>query len=190
MKEDYLKVILLALIAVIGMQGYYIYDLNQKKQVSSDLRVPLIMPKIDSFDKFFKESDNSFIEMERLQQEMEHNLRNFENFFQSMPSFDKFSSRWYRTPRFDMKEQDDKYVITLELPGASNNSIDVKTENGQLLVSAKIVQEKDENTTTYHRHERRMSSYKRNILLPDNADEKSLQTDYKDGLLIITIDKQ
>ena len=98
-------------------------------------------------------------------------------------------SKLYRTPSYDMKEQDGKYFITIEVPGLDKKAIKVKTENGHLLVSAYVSKQKDNNTTTYYQRERRTSSYKHAISLPSDVNEKSLSSVYKDGLLTITFEK-
>lgn len=193
MKENYLKIILLALIAVIAIQGYYIYDMNRQadsKQVSTKVHESWLAPKIKPFNGFLDEKTDPFLEMERLRREMEQSFMNFENFFQTTPSFEQFASRLHRIPRFDMKEQNDKYIITMELPGSSNQEIETVVKNGRLLVSAKVSEAKDDNTTTYHRHERYTSSFKRQIILPSDVDKASLDTQYKNGLLTITFSKK
>lgn len=193
MKDNYLKYVVLALVAVVAMQAYYLYDINrsaEKKPIFAEVDSLFMMPDVKSFDGFFDEKGDPFLEMERLRRQMENNFRNMDNFFQTTPSFKQFSSRLYRTPRFDMKEQNGKYVITMEVPGSNNREIDTKVENGHLFISANISEEKEDNSTTYYRHERRTSHYKRVIPLPNDTDEKSLQSDYKDGLLSITFDKK
>ena len=193
MKENYLKIVLLALIAVVAIQGYYLYDMNRTvsdKKASGGIEELSVLPNMLPSVRFFDIEEDPFVEMERLRREMENSFMNLENLFQTTPSLNQFSSRLYRIPRFDMKAQDGKYIITMEVPGLDKSAIDIKTENGQLIVSAKVSEEKDNNTTTYYRHERRTSSYKRVIQLPADANEKSWQTDYKDGLLTITFDKR
>lgn len=195
MKDNYFKIILLALIAVVAIQGYYLYDIKRNEakieSVSPLAATPAALPDIKPFSGLFNsKKGDPFAEMERLQREMEENFRNFDHFFQNDPSFDQFFSKQHRTPRFDMKEQKGKYIITAEIPGAENSSIDVKTENGHLIINANIAEDKEDSSTTYYRHERRTSSYQRDILLPADANEETLQTEHKNGLLIITIDKK
>lgn len=193
MKDNYLKYVVLALVVVVGIQGYYLYDINRtakEKQVFPNVGSLFMLPDVKPFDSFFDEKGDPFLEMERLRREMENNFRNIENFFQTTPSLKQFSSRLYRTPLFDMKEQDGKYIITMEIPGSNNREINTEIENGHLLISANISEEKEDNSTIYYRHERRRSHYQRIIPLPNDADEKSLQSDYKDGLLTITFDKK
>lgn len=191
MKENYLKILLLALVVVVAIQGYYLYDLNrpakQKPVVTLNGALPLV-PTVPLFSGLFDEKEDPFVEMERLRHEMENKFSDLENFFQTTPTFGQFSSRLYRTPRFDMKEVNGKYIITMEVPGVKPANINTKIENGRLLVSATVSESKDDNTTRYYRHERRTSSYRSDIALPAHIDERSLQSAYDNGLLTITIE--
>jgi HSP20 family protein len=196
MKEDYLKVILVLLIAVIAIQGYYLYDVYRSTNVKHEVpvyvsqRTPLFFDAMGSVDGFFDENENPFIEMERLRRKMESSFRDIEDYFQAIPSFNKFTLESYRVPRFDMKEQKGKYIITMEIPGSLSNAIKTKVENSSLSVSAKISEEKDDNSTNYYRHERHARSYRHEVKLPSDVDADSLQKEYKNGLLIITLDKK
>ena len=192
MRGNYLEIVLLALVAVVAVQGYYLYDVNRTvkdKHIYPQVAETLLIPEVPSLSGFFDASGDPFVEMESLRHKMERNFMDFENFFQTTPSFNQFSSRLYRMPRFDMKEQDGKYIVTMEIPGIDKSAIDIKTENGRLVVSAQMSQEKDNNTTTYYRHERRTSSYKRVIQLPSDVNEKSFNSEYKNGLLTIVFEK-
>ena len=181
MKENYLNVVLLLLVVVVAIQGYFLYDLTRginDKQVSVKVGESFVLPDGDPF-----------VEMERMRSEMENRFMDFEDFFQTVPSLNQYYSKLNRTPSSDMKEQDGKYIITIEVPGLDKNEINIKTENGQLIVSANVSKVKDNNTTTYYQRERRMSSYRHITLLPTDANEKSLHSEYKNGLLTITFEK-
>ena len=192
MKENYLKFILLLLVVVVAIQGYLLYDVIHNRgggQISMKVAESSILPEGVSFIGFFDKRGDPFIEIERMRREMENRFMNFEDFFQTVPSLNTFYSKLYRTPSYDMKEQDGKYIITMEVPGLDKNKINIKTENGQLVVSANVSEEKDNNTTTYYQRERRTSSYRHAILLPIDVNEQSLHSEYKDGLLTITFEK-
>ena len=192
MKENYLNVVLLLLVVVVAIQGYFLYDMNRtinEEKVSVKNWKSLVSPDVAPFTGFVDSREDPFVEMERMRREMEKRFMNFEDFFKTVPSLNKFYSKFYRTPSYDMKEQDGKYIITIELPGLDKHAINIKTENGQLVVSANVSEEKDNNTTTYYQRERRTSSYKHVTLLPTDANEKSLHSEYKDGLLTITFEK-
>jgi HSP20 family protein len=193
MKENYLKVILLLLIAVIAVQGYYIYDMHRSKNevlIHPLKKTPLVFDAMESTDNFFDENENPFIEVERLRRKMENSFMDVEDYFGAIPSFNKFTSEAYRVPRFDMKEQEGKYIITMEIPGSLSNAIKAKIKDGKLLVNAKVEEEKDDNTTSYYRRERHASIYKNEVTLPTDADAGSLKEEYKNGLLVVTINKK
>lgn len=188
MKENYLIIILFLLVVVVVIQGYFLYNMNNafnKNQPFANERESNIVPFVD----FFNRDEDPFTEMERMHREIEKRFMNIEDFFQTVPSLNELYSKFYRTPSFDMKEQDGKYIITIEVPGLEEAAIKIKTENGQLIVSASVSKEKDNNTTTYYQRERRTSNYRHVTLLPTDANEKSLHSDYKNGLLTITFDK-
>ncbi|WP_373001584.1 Hsp20/alpha crystallin family protein [Sulfurimonas sp.] len=193
MKDNYLKIVLLVLLALLAVQGYFLYDMSRTlndKQASSERADLFVLSNKDLLFDSIDKKESMFLEMEKFRHEMESNFLNFENFFNSIPSLNEFSQKLYRMPNFDMKEQDNQYIITMELPGLEKENIHLKTEGGKLFISAKSLKEDDNNTTTYYRHERRLSSYKRIIRLPSDADEKSMRSEYKNGLLSITFDKK
>lgn len=192
MKENYFEILLLVLVVVVGLQSYSLYNINNSlkdKQVTLN-GYSLLIPKIRSFDGFFDNHVDPFMEMERLRQEMEGSFVNLENLFQTTPSLRQFTSKMYRIPRLDVKEKDSKYIVIMEIPGVDQATIDIKTQNGELVVSANVSEQQDDNNTAYYRHERRTSSYKRIIKLPSDVDKVSLKSDYKDGLLTVTFDKK
>ena len=193
MKEHYLKIVLAVLIVVAAIQGYYLYEMNKtmkEREVSVKADELSTFPRVVPFVGFFDKREDPFIEMERMRREMQSRFMDFENFFKAVPSLNQFYSKLYRTPSFDMKEEDGKYIITLEVPGLDKDAINIKTQRGQLIISANVTKEKDSNTTRYYQRERRTSSYRHVILLPTDAIEKSLHSEYKNGLLIITFDKK
>lgn len=182
MKENYLKILLLALIAIVAVQGYFLYDINR---VLNEKQIPVKVT-----ESFVFPDSEPFIEIEKLRHEMQKSFTNYEDFFKTVPSLSKFYHKLHRTPNFDMKEKNGKYIITLEVPGIDKSAIKIEIQNSRLSVRANVVEEKDDNTTTYFKRERRSSSYKHVILLPSDADEESLKSEYKNGLLTITLDKK
>ncbi len=193
MKENYLKVIMSLLVVVIMVQAYYLYDENRSEGevfAYSLKKAPFILNHEEWVNSFFNENKNPFVEMERLRHKMEENFMDMASYFQAIPEFNEFFSESYRMPRFDMKEQNGKYVLIMEIPGSLIDAIDVKIENGKLAVSAKASKEKDDDFTNYYYHERQAVNYRREVTLPLDADVGSLKKEYKDGLLILTISKK
>ena len=49
--------------------------------------------------------------------------------------------------------------------------------------------DKEEKTEKFHRRESFQGKFSRSFLLPDNADEKSIRAESKDGVLIVHVPK-
>jgi HSP20 family protein len=67
--------------------------------------------------------------------------------------------------------------------------IDVKVEDGVLTISAAPKQEKDEKFKGIHRSERFYGRMERQVTLPSTADFEKVETEYKDGILSVTLPK-
>ena len=93
-------------------------------------------------------------------------------------------------PSVDMKEEKDKYIINVEMPGMEKSAINVSVEGQQLLISGEKKTESEEKEEgKYHRRERSYGYFKRAIQLPSNADENAINAEYKQGVLSIVIHK-
>ena len=74
--------------------------------------------------------------------------------------------------------------VRAELPGVSQDDIDLTIEDGMLTLSGeKRSERKDENGYS----ERSYGRFERRIALPSNIDEDKCQADFKNGVLTITI---
>lgn len=92
-------------------------------------------------------------------------------------------------PLTDIIEEDDKYVLHLDLPGISKKDVKISYSNGQLTISGERKQEKEKKGATYHRVERTYGKYYRSFNLPDKIKEDKIEAEFKDGALTITIPK-
>lgn len=92
-------------------------------------------------------------------------------------------------PGIDISETDDKFLISVELPGVNKKDIEVSLDNGQLTISGERKFENEEEGKTYHRVETKYGSFSRSFHLPDNVDEESINAQYENGLLNITVNK-
>ncbi|MBQ0720507.1 MAG: Hsp20/alpha crystallin family protein [Gammaproteobacteria bacterium] len=87
-------------------------------------------------------------------------------------------------PRVDIKELDNCYQITAELPGVKKDDIHVTLEDGVLSISAETSSEdKEEENGKVIRQERRYGKYLRSFTLGNNIHEKDISADFTDGIL-------
>ena len=97
------------------------------------------------------------------------------------------TSSW--TPSVDIREEDDKYVFTADIPGVDPRKIEVTAENGMLTIKGERESEKKEEKKNYKRIERSWGSFYRRFSLPDNVDTDRIDANSRDGVLELSIPK-
>lgn len=94
------------------------------------------------------------------------------------------------TPRMDVVERDDEFVIRTDLPGIRKEDINVTLEDGVLTIRGESKEETDEKENgQVIRQERRNGKYTRSLRLATPIDEKNVKAAYKDGVLELTLPK-
>lgn len=93
--------------------------------------------------------------------------------------------------RMDVKEGDDAYTVSAEMPGVRKEDIQVTIEGGMVMVRAEVKQQdtqtKDEKVL---RSERYFGSVSRGISLPENVDQSQAKAKYDNGVLTLTLPKK
>jgi HSP20 family protein len=92
-------------------------------------------------------------------------------------------------PPVDITEDDKEYLIKAELPEVKKSDVKVRVEDGVLYLSGERHFEKEEKGKRYHRVERSYGSFTRSFSLPDDADPKQVQAEFKDGVLNVRVAK-
>ncbi len=114
--------------------------------------------------------------------------RMFDNFFRGgageealqMPSWD---------PAVDVAENDDAYVVKVELPGVNRNDVKIVVQDRQLTIRGEKKQEKDAKEANYHRIERSYGAFQRTFTLPSGVKADKIEAAYTDGILAVTLPK-
>lgn len=95
------------------------------------------------------------------------------------------------TPRVDVKDLNDHYEITAELPGVNKDDLEVNLHDGVLTISAETkkedVEKKDGKVI---RQERRYGKYVRSFDLGGDIKEEEIEAAFKDGILTLTAPKR
>lgn len=183
-----IKVIGSLLIAAVLWQGYLIYSLNNSIKSLNERAVS--SRSITTAESYKGTALDPFREFQIMQQELERTLRRFNSFFANDPSFEiEFDNFSYR-PLLDMTSNSDGYVIKTDIPGVEKSNIDIKIEKNSLRIKAEVREAKDSNSTNFISKERYIKKFERTILIPQDADTDKLKSEYKDGVLTITIPKK
>jgi len=133
---------------------------------------------------------NPFEEMQKMQQEMDRIFNEFHQKFLQDAQFGHFMDTFTSRPAVDLKDEGDKYVMQADMPGVDEKSIKIEVKDGMLSISAASTREKREKGENYLRQERYVGSYMRMLSLPKDADADHLKSEYKNGVLTITIPKK
>ena len=96
----------------------------------------------------------------------------------------------FRTPLANIKESEDHFDISTELPGLDKGDIEITIQDGNLEIKGEVKEEKkEEKEGELVRREYRSSSYYRCFTLPDNIDENKIDASLDKGILTVKIPK-
>ncbi len=105
--------------------------------------------------------------------------------------FDTFNSMFNeaisREMRTDIEENENQYLITMDIPGVNKENIDISVLDGTVTVSVKKVKTETENKN-YVIRERSVRSASRSFYL-DSIDENSIKAKYENGILTLVVSK-
>ncbi len=92
-------------------------------------------------------------------------------------------------PTVDISETENGYEIRAELPGVSENDVNVSVTDNVLTVKGEKRQEEETEGKDYHRVERRYGSFQRSFALPRHIETDAIKAGFKDGVLTLGIPK-
>ena len=185
--KNILYLIVGLLVLIVGLQGYYIYKLNDKKEGVLQERVqnPSKLKLDDKFSKI-----NPFEDMIKMQKEMDKLFNSMSSNFATIPEFEKFFQDMSISPALNMKDLGKKYELSVNIPGSDKKSIKIDVKDNILTVEAKTIKNESKKSEDYIHKEIFSGVFSRSITLPKDADTSDLKSDYKDGVLKITIPKK
>lgn len=91
--------------------------------------------------------------------------------------------------RTDIKETEDQYLLTIDLPGFKKENIQVTVENDCLTIVAHADAAEQENAR-YLRRERYAGSLKRAFYVGEGVEQGDIKAQFQNGVLRLTIPKQ
>jgi len=91
-----------------------------------------------------------------------------------------------KCPAHDVIENDDEFIVEVELAGIKKDDINIETEDNVLTIEA---ERKRDDKLKYTRKESYVGKYKRSFILPDYVDCDGVDATLDEGMLKITIPK-
>jgi len=115
----------------------------------------------------------------------------FNDMFESVLEDTFFSGRRVQNlPSVNIADSPDAYQIELAAPGLKKEDFKVSVERDMLTISTEKRAESEHNEKSYTRKEFSYSAFTRAFTLPDSADVESIQANYADGILKLTLPKK
>ncbi len=94
------------------------------------------------------------------------------------------------SPKVDLYEMPDRIMLRADLPGVSSDSMDLRIEGGQLVLTGKRQPPQDIDASAIRRLERPFGAFVRRYHLPDGIDPERVAASYVGGVLEIVIQKR
>ena len=89
--------------------------------------------------------------------------------------------------RVDIHDAEDHYLMEAELPGVTEDQINLSVDNDTLTISADLKSERTDEKAYYS--ERRVGHVSRSFSL-EGIDQEHITADYRNGILTVTLPKE
>ncbi len=129
------------------------------------------IPPSDNFDQIRKDMNKFLLQQISIRHTLGH-----------------FKGKWL--PPTDVYETNKLFIIVLELPGVNKDDIDVLIEKNKLTISGNRKEIKLADLESYYQVEINYGPFERVIFLPDSINSSSVEAQYNNGFLIISIKKE
>jgi HSP20 family protein len=90
----------------------------------------------------------------------------------------------------DIYETDDQVVIRIDLPGVDQKAIDLRIEDGTLILRGERKLPSGESREDFLRIERTYGSFHRTFRLPGTVDQGSVEASHRNGVLEVVLSKR
>jgi HSP20 family protein len=95
--------------------------------------------------------------------------------------------RW--TPAMDLAETEDAFVLRADLPGVSQEDVQIELEDTVLTVSGERKSDHEAKGEGFYRVERAFGAFSRSLTLPKGVDPEAIAAQFTDGVLEVRIPK-
>jgi len=92
-------------------------------------------------------------------------------------------------PLVDLYETEEAFVLTAELPGLTQDQVDINAEESRVVIRGERVGGGGPGEAHYHLVERGHGRFARSFVLPESIDVARVTADLSQGLLTVTMPK-
>ena len=92
-------------------------------------------------------------------------------------------------PPVDVKELNDSYLLSADIPGLTRSDIKVNIDKNVLSISGEKNLEMNDNNGDYYYRERKYGVFSRTFNLPESIDQDKVSASFKNGTLEVSLPK-
>lgn len=92
-------------------------------------------------------------------------------------------------PAMDLTEEGENYVLRADLPGLSEEDVNIEIEDGVLTVSGERTVEQNHSEGGVSRYERSYGRFSRQLSVPEGVDVEAIAASFDRGVLEVRIPK-
>jgi HSP20 family protein len=124
-------------------------------------------------------------ELDTLQGEMN---RLFSTFFDTPTARNGATNRRW-IPAMDLVETDEHFVLRADLPGVTEDAVNIEVERDVLTISGERKTEHEAKKDGYYRIERSTGGFSRSLTLPEGVEPEGVTASFTNGVLEVRIPK-
>jgi HSP20 family protein len=94
----------------------------------------------------------------------------------------------YFTPRVDIVETETELLLYADMPGVRPDDIDLRYENGELIVRGKVQRPEGRGNVVFAEYE--VGDFYRVFKVHETIDASKIDAEYKNGVLVVHLPKQ
>jgi HSP20 family protein len=91
------------------------------------------------------------------------------------------------TPLVDIEEEDDAYVLEVELPGVQRDDVNIELVGNELMITGELKER--ERKGIMRRRTRRVGRFDYRVMLPSQVDAEHIEARINDGVLTVRVPK-
>ncbi len=93
------------------------------------------------------------------------------------------------SPRVNVEENDNEWILTAELPGVTKDDIELNFRDNILTLSGEKKIEKEDKKKNYHHIERSYGRFSRSFAINSSIVTDKIEAKFKDGILTVVLPK-
>lgn len=103
--------------------------------------------------------------------------------------FDRKDRMNYNLMKTDIREDENSYLLEVDLPGYSKDDIKIDITDGYLTINAKVEKENNDEKKNYVRRERFTGEVSRSFYVGEDIKEDEVKASFKNGILTLKVPK-